>query len=182
MAINWDFANPVNTKGQTSYSTQSSEVETVDGWTIQNGAVKLEDDGIRLSRRSDYSGDAYFQQHFSTNGANFCYGETITLTVIFDGKLYSSTFDAPSTTGIYTDSIISLGENTDLAIVYFNGSTTIKFFLRDDAQNHVVNAIKLEVGSRQTLATKNAETDVWILNKAMTADDERIKRKIVIKR
>ena len=172
---NWDFANPVNTRGNNSYS-KTTEEYTINGWYLTNGKLDIESGGIRLSRRSGYTGDMYFYQRYNMYG-NLFVSKNMTLSLIVDGELYTKSFVMPNANGIVSDSAIRYGVDNDFAVVYYSNKILIQGFLRADSENHILNAIKLECGNSQTLATKI--NNVWVLNYTVKQDEEYVKTKII---
>ena len=61
-SVNWDFTNPVNTRGQSSYSS-SNLIYSLDGWQLQGGTLDIESGGIRLTRYAS-STAGYFMQRY----------------------------------------------------------------------------------------------------------------------
>lgn len=173
---NWDFSNPVNTGGASFYDRTTSQ-ETIDGWFLSDGNVTLENDGIQIARRSGYTDDGYFEQKYKANSASNFYGRTMTLTLMVDGDLSSATFVVPSAAGIITDSIITLNDVTISATI-FSSWFQVTFYVRAETGSHIVNAIKLEVGSSQTLATLTSGE--WVLNKSMIENEEKLKDALLL--
>lgn len=174
--VNWDFADPVNRGGAASY-TSASDIETIDGWRIQGGTVDLVTGGIRLTRTSGSSSDLYFYQKYRLNVNPFV-AKQLTFSVLVDGALHTVTFTMPNTAGIVDDSIMSYGVDNDVTVVYYDSKIYFEFFLRSDSVNHIVNAIKLEVGNAQTLCTQVG--GVWVLNKTMVKSEEDAKRLLFV--
>lgn len=53
LLINWDFRNPVNQRGQTSYATGNNYIYTVDMVTLRNGTVNIVDGLINFVSTKD---------------------------------------------------------------------------------------------------------------------------------
>ena len=170
LSVNWDFANPVNTRGQSSYSG-SSLIYTLDGWQLQGGILTFVQGGIKLSRYA--AGTAgYFMQRFKQTMTTAIVGRTITLSAMVDDVVNSATASpVPSASGDSGFSFVCSG-------VQFRGygygnEIAITIDIDTDTDEHVIQAIKLEAGSNQTLATQ--VNGVWVLNNSMDADTEYIK-------
>jgi len=168
LSVNWDFSNPVNTRGQSSYSG-ASLIYTLDGWQLQGGILTVVQGGIKLERYS--SGTAgFFMQRYKNTATAAMVGRQFTLSCIVDGILASATFTMPSG-GSGTSATSANG-------VYFRAwnygsEVAITIDISADTGEHVIQAIKLEAGSNQTLATQ--VNGVWVLNNSMDADTEYIK-------
>ncbi len=170
LSVNWDFANPVNTRGQSSYSG-SSLIYTLDGWQMQGGNLSFVTGGIKLERYA--SGTmGYFMQRYKSAATTAMVEQVCTLSAIVDGALYSDTFTFNSTTG---DQVrVNMMDNERMRIYrYGSGEIAVTIDITADTGLHVIQAIKLEAGSTQTLATQ--VNGVWQLNNSMDAETEYIK-------
>ena len=155
---NWYFGNPVNQRGKTEYTGTGY---TIDRWklTNPNGTLSMGDDGIALVGRA---GNIWLQEYLE-NAAEL-YGKQVTLSVIADGKLYS-------TTGTVQTEAVS--PNIDVCLTSFtNGNIGLYKNAAGGlfVQLHAVNtktvvyyAVKLELGTQQTLAHQDADGN-WVLN------------------
>ena len=159
---NWYFLNPVNRNGfTTGPGYNGTAAVTIDRWRrvgYTNGVITLGTDGIVIDSTATTSGANRLRQLLAETLPNNTYTFSIlvteisgTLTVALAdkdaGSLGSNTF---STTGVHTMSYTG----DKLNMVYWGAS----------AESVVkVVAVKLEVGSVQTLA--HQENDVWVLNK-----------------
>lgn len=167
--VNWDFSHPVNTRGAASYSG-SSLIYTIDGWQLQDGILEFATGGIRLSQRT--AGPGYFMQRFKISMTNAIVGQTMTLSAMVDGDVAFATADPiPSASG-------SSGFGFHCSGVGFRGygygsEIAITIDIGTDTINHIIQAIKLEAGNTQTLATQ--VNGVWVLNNSMDAETEYIK-------
>lgn len=137
---NWYFCNPVNQRGQTSYTGGGYGI---DRWYSTGGCL-IENDGITIT-------DSILEKIQNPEKLN---GLTITFSVLgANGKLYTGTrvfnnandviFYDPDSDGIQL-----------LFNQYWNGFQVIG--------NFKVKAAKLELGSQQTLA--HLENGVWVPN------------------
>lgn len=170
LSVNWDFSNPVNTRGQSSYSG-SSLIYTLDGWQLQGGILTFVQGGIKLSRFA--AGTAgFFMQRLKQAMTTAIVGRTITLSAMVDGVVNSATASpVPSASG---DSGFAVNCNGVIFRGYGYGTEiAITIDIASDTDEHVIQAIKLEAGSNQTLATQ--VNGVWVLNNSMDANTEYIK-------
>lgn len=156
---NWYFGNPVNQRGQTSYT---GAVYNVDRWKILNHPLSIQTGGIKVTCSSasaqnyalqqllenpiigeQYTISALILENTTTSGISFRNGAHGGATILGTG-LFSYTFTADSTM-----------ETQGVGIQFYNRA--------DDNGNYfVVKAIKLELGSQQTLA--HQENGAWVLN------------------
>ena len=150
---NWYFGNPVNQKGQTSY--------TEAGYTIDRWALPPSTPGSFLLHSSDnYSANVkgvFFQR---IENKRFIVGAKYTLSVlrglITSPALYYETFTLTSGGGWQTRFNVDGGTFG----FYCNSNTSDVQFDLDYAKTII--AVKLELGSQQTLA--HQENGVWVLN------------------
>lgn len=169
-SVNWDFSNPVNTRGGSSYVSSSSLIYTLDGWQLQRGKLSFVTGGIKLERyTSDTAG--YFMQRYNSAATNAMKGQPLTLSVIIDGDLAYQTATPSSGSGstgheIMLNGVVVRGYN-------YGTEIAITIDIAADTGSHVIQAIKLEAGNTQTLAT--LVNGVWVLNNTMDADTEYIK-------
>lgn len=154
---NWYFGNPVNQRGQTSYT---GEIYGIDRWKGQwtgDGIVTIVDGGIKLYRQN-YTAHLLEYIEFPQELA----GQTVTLSVL--GKnvwlayvlntAESSGKPGSSDIGIVTTTITLPATVTDFAVeVQSSAGETDNFII----------AVKLELGSEQTLAHQDANGN-WVLN------------------
>lgn len=154
LLINWYFGNPVNQRGQTSYTGAGYGI---DRWQILSSGVILaiSDGCITISNTEQGKGGTISEKTEVKNT-----GSHVVMSVLLkNGTLFVTTgvptTDATLVTlkeGLYAGFRVS--ENNCLeALFYFSGVTV--------TQESIV-AIKLELGSQQTLA--HQENGVWALN------------------
>lgn len=164
---NWYFINPINQRGQTTYTGIGY---TIDRFAIQNQqvTVNITDNGLVLS--VSQSGNYSFTQ---LNERKYFNGNTITFSALynFDNVVYltSGVFDIPN------DNI-----NHDLGNYYLqNNYGYLDIVAQSDGRilfryittnlpadkNIAFIAWKVEVGSQQTLAHQDSSGN-WILNDA----------------
>lgn len=143
---NWYFGNPVNQRGQTSYTGAGYGI---DRWTYHADANVLIKDGyIELS--TSIANEIYFMQKFEKSlpiGAIFTFSvleENGTLTAITQ-KIGDATVNG----------VLSSGTG-------FNLDATRAAIIVKNTTASEIKAVKLELGSTQTLA--HQENGVWVLN------------------
>lgn len=160
---NWYFGNPVNQRGQTSYTGLRY---TIDRWCnvySNTSTVQLSKDGLKLDASSVAGQLSGFLQYIDS--ANIVKEQEITLSVLSNNGCNSITFtinDAVSFDG----PDISLGDGWFLDL-YKDSSDQYyqaRFFTGTggNLSNNPILAVKLELGSQQTLA--HQENGAWVLN------------------
>lgn len=152
---NWYFGNPVNQRGQVSYA---GAVYGLDRWraTNDNTTVLISDGFITLSGNSAVP---YIRQVFDNPSRLF--GQVVTLSALLqDGTLKSSKSTLPSSLPSANTLWCNIADVADLLGTSSYLSARIK--AQSGGSNSIV-AIKLELGSQQTLAHQD-ENGVWVLN------------------
>lgn len=147
---NWDFRNPVNQRGQSSYSGTGY---TIDRWRSGNGfgIVTINNDYITFSANG---GNAYLSQYLEQDFSDFA-GEIITVSALLsNGTVYSATAtlpqDKPVSTAIFA-TVDCVSANLEVAFSVSLDKILVQFALTDGNEVDVV-AVKLEKGSVSTLA------------------------------
>lgn len=155
---NWYFGNPVNQRGQTSYA---GNVYGIDRWKLDVGESVTIDNGLNLVKANSFIGQ-YFDDFDKFIGRQLVGsilmsdGNLYTGTCIYNGILnQAQSLFANSIIGMYIQKLASA-----LTQVEFN--TAI--------DNVKVLAIKLELGTQQTLAHK--EYGEWVLNEIPKVGDQ----------
>lgn len=150
---NWYFGNPVNQRGQTE-RTGSQSGYFIDRWKFgsYDQTVTVTESGL----------------HWSTTTGIWCtqvienfdklIGKTLTLSAIIDGVLYS-------VTGVLNESSgIGMQPVGNLFVELTNDEKGFRFVTYNNPTPTVtILAVKLELGSRQTLAHKDANGN-WVIN------------------
>nr|DAL24809.1 MAG TPA_asm: tail protein [Caudoviricetes sp.] len=167
LLVNWYFGNPVNQRGQTSYP---GGAYAIDRWLPSSGNTSLvvKDGFLTVTTRTDgaavdqiqefpyppgtvltlsalmrcTTANAGLQCRFGKDGTATDYSETVTLTGTGDWELVTLPLTIPSGIGAVLQSPRFRG--TAAGITYD------------------IKAIKLELGTQQTLA--HQENGVWVLN------------------
>lgn len=164
---NWYFGKPVNQQGQTSYTGARY---SIDRWKILNHTLSIQTGSIKVTCNSaaaqnyalqqlsenlilgeQYTISALILENTTTSGISLRNGENASDAILGTG-LFSKTFTADSTVG-----------TQGVGIQFFNR-------VKDNNKYFVVRAIKLELGSQQTLA--HQENGVWVLNEIPRFSDQ----------
>ena len=171
---NWYFADPVNQRGQEEYTATGY---TIDRWRIAQGmkaAVRITDSGLEIKRTSDTR--AIFQQVLTIDDREFVQsfaGREVTLSALFGQELRSVTMTIPTsndenwypagTSGSKVNSMyVRLSINSNTTTGYFDLNFDI-YVSTGGAGGGLITAVKLELGSQQTLAHQDAAGN-WVLN------------------
>lgn len=145
---------PINQRGQTSYTGVGYGI---DRWTDlgANATIALQASGLEINANGQHF--QYIEPSRMLNGAVY------TISSIVDGELYSHTFLYDNTEVSGTAHFVSCGQKASLVFypnLFSTGNNAVGF--NNVTQKVETIAIKLELGSRQTLAHK--ENGVWVLN------------------
>lgn len=160
---NWYFADPINQRGQTEYT---GGTYTIDRWRLSgNGgqSLKQESDGVLLTSTAQYG--AYFTQYVDPDFVKQLAGKTICLSVksgsrtaVFKFAIYVN--DAWKTA-------VAVPDNGVASVVYTVPADAISMRVligaEEGAGSVKIHAVKLELGSVQTLAHQDS-TGAWVLN------------------
>lgn len=152
---NWFFGRPVNQRGQTEYAGNATY--SIDRWWLQYGTtLSVVDGGIKIGGKWDV------QQYFENTLPNATY----TLSLLYKDRTGSDPLRLLA--GNRTDGDIAPTESKDasgILSVTFSTATANRFnfgFTGSADNSAIIIAVKLELGSTQTLAHK--EGDKWVLN------------------
>lgn len=167
-SVNWDFSNPVNTRGQTQYSN-SGLIYSLDGWQLQGGTLDIVSGGIKLSRYSSGTGGYFMQKYKQTPTAAFV-GKQMIMTAIVDGVLNSFTTTMTSGSGGKGSMTVN---GVNVRFYNYGSEVALTIDIANGNEDKIIQAVKFETGSEQTLATQ--VNGVWVLNQQMDADTEIIK-------
>lgn len=155
---NWYFANSVNQRGATEYIINSFNQYHIDRWTAAgNFKITLENDGLKITNTSD---SVYANIMQRLEFARFGKKErTITLSLFTGDDLYSVTG-----TVSFQDQNGSCSFATPFGAIRMYTYNSLTEFTIDVApgKETKIQAVKLELGSFQTLAHK--EGSKWVLN------------------
>ena len=156
---NWYWGNPVNQRGQTSYTGTDFTTYSIDRW-LCHGSVRLSNGAIEVSREGSPYGYGYFLQKlgFSIDG------KTVAASVLtYDGVLRWGTLVATS------EEQTVPGTDDDMSGLKVS-SNSFKFSIGSYDNVYKVIAVGLELGSQQTLA--HQENGVWVLNEIPKFGDQ----------
>ena len=162
---NWHFGNPVNQRGQTSYADAGYGI---DRWKLVSGGsgtcwMLIEDDWITIGTDTKFG--VYFSQIVEPSVVKALAGKTVTLSVL-----------AGENSGAFSGNIYINGSWNDYWAIKANDVSTKKYTVPANATSMFIQyaesgsgagtckfkAVKLELGSQQTLA--HQENGVWVLN------------------
>lgn len=156
---NWYFADPINQRGQTSYT---GAVYGVDRWrSFAGNTVTVESTGVRITGSNDTAYSNMIQQNFPEELLNALDGKTVTASILASENTgggavsarLGATFSTTITTGLSTLTVTFDKSRHGYFSINCSSSKTANF---------VVQAVKLELGTQQTLARK-AVDGTWVL-------------------
>ena len=144
---------PINQRGQTRYTTEGY---TIDRWrTWDNVTLEIASDGIVLSNSGDTNGLFHYLENWEV-----AEGTPVTLSALFAGnQLITATAVSASQINIVTPWL----EDGVYANFYRDTNTTHVSIRLVNGASAKVRAVKLELGSTQTLAHQD-ENGNWVLN------------------
>lgn len=161
---NWYFGNPVNQRGKTVYSGAGYGIDRWKAEAVTPNVTTIKDGYIELSQNALIS--EILEEPYS-----LC-GKQVTVSALTTTGLCSATATVPSKeelSAITTDETIGVsyfavnGNSTGYVCLQHSKEHTTKVMLRAYSGYTVgVIAVKLELGSQQTLA--HEENGVWVLN------------------
>ena len=157
---NWYFVNPVNQRGKNEYSGNSY---CIDRWSSGGNKVTLEDNGLLITSVKNLD---IFRQYIEF--PNLFSGRTVTLSI--DSEIVSGQWfltDLSSFSAAHSDSEIHNGISSYTFPVNDSSAQgpapAIGLFSSSAGSQIKVRSIKLELGSKQTLAYQDA-SGKWVLN------------------
>lgn len=157
---NWDFSNPLNTRGQQSYSG----VASINGWVCVSGTTcVIGSSGIYVR------GTGTNMYYWIPIDSSDYIGKQMTLSMLVDDVLVTDTVVIPSTAGGITTinaSNVSMWMNLDSST-----RLAVGFYHTGGGDNSLIQAVKLEFGDTQTLAKQ--ENGVWKLIRGQDLNTER---------
>nr|DAG85684.1 MAG TPA: hypothetical protein [Caudoviricetes sp.] len=158
MLDNWYFGNPVNQRGQTSYT--GTDTYTIDRWLTDN-TVTVVDGGI-VVKRTGYN--ALFYQYLEDSLVEAIAGRVVTYSALTtDGLMTVTTKLPPSQSSDWdTDNAVQ-GDLTLDIIKSVAGKIYIRFYSTVVGTEATIIAVKLELGTQQTLAHQDTDGN-WVLN------------------
>ena len=156
---NWYFADPINQRGQTSYT---GAVYGVDRWrSLTGNTISVEMSGLRITGSNDTSFSNMIQQNIPEELLNALDGKTVTASILVSENTGGGAVAVRL--GATAGSTVTTGLST--LTVAFNKSSHSYFSIQHatpKTANFVVQAVKLELGTQQTLARK-AVDGTWVL-------------------
>lgn len=170
LLCNWDFANSVNTRGQSSYSG-SGVTWATDGWLVFQGTIAVATGGIKFARYGSAE-FALYQQKPESSVVQAMLGKTLTVSAMVDDSFGYQTIEITSASGNQGNVLIVDGL---FFYMYRDSSTQMTFNIytnTTDNDDKIIKAVKLEAGSESTLA--HQEGGVWVLNENQNNDAQYI--------
>ena len=154
---NWYFGNPVNQRGQTSYD--GTNTYTIDRWMTDN-TVTVVDGGIKV-KQTGYA--TLFYQYLEDSLVDAIAGKVVTYSALTTSGLMTVTTKLPpsKSSDWNTDDAVQ-GDLVLDTVKSGAGKIYIRFTSTVDGAEATIKAVKLELGSQQTLA--HQENGVWVLN------------------
>ena len=156
LLINWDFANPVNQRGQTTYTGVGAYSYTIDRWRLRGvpSEIEIVSNGV-VVKKTAASGYVIFEQII--DNMSDIEGKALTMSIIIDGQLVTMTIDSGWT--FPADSFTRLKSvYHDLMSVsidaYANKQIGVYIYIGGHAAantNYTLSKIKLELGEVSTL-------------------------------
>ena len=171
---NHNFAHPINQRGQTRYEVYWASSYTIDRWKLRcniqdgsRGSIQLEDGGIRLTNLA-YT--VSLLQILDEDLTKYLLGKTVTLSFLINsGTIFAMSCDIPLSPDdnlVIKQSSFSIESAIwTLAITYVNTNGAKNLWVDIETPYYtscLINAAKLELGERQTLA--HQENGKWVLN------------------
>ena len=148
---NWYFGNPVNQRGQTSYTGAGYGIDRWDLLGGQNPTILIENGHIKLT------GSGFFRQIIPVS--QIPRGTVVTMSILMaSGELYALTTTVPD---YQVDSSQVNFPGGFLRIYGWTADTDLYFMFFETEVSPV--AMKLELGGTQTLAHQDADGN-WVLN------------------
>lgn len=162
---------PINQRGQTVYPSTASGLYFIDRWDYQcrYGTITLNSNGINMAVLTASGANWIRQQILGDTLLN----KQLTVSIL-DSQGNLRTFPVKVTAkNVNVDNIVTLDEVG--MIVRINISTNFDFIIRKDSSifDITIQAVKLELGSEQTLA--HQENGTWVLNDIPDYEEELIK-------
>ena len=153
---NWYFANPVNQRGQTTY-TSSENQYSIDRWIKESGTLTVAD-GCISTDMTDWHG---ILQIIEPDLFKALAGKTLTVSILYkNGQLQKVTFTPDPN---YTNTDLWMALDSGFGTVIYRWSDGRPNLIYSNSQNGELVAVKLELGDQQTLAHQDADGN-WVLN------------------
>lgn len=141
---NWDFRNPVNQRGQSTYNPSYNY--SVDRWISSDTSITVNSASITLTRTG--STNHFFLQRIE-NSSSLLAQKTLTFSIEIDGMIYSGTGVFPN-----TGSSVDVYSGSNVILKFSNISVTdcgVVIFIPIQGDSVTITRTKLEFGSLSTL-------------------------------
>jgi hypothetical protein len=174
---NWYFGNPVNQRGQTSYTGTGY---TIDRWKLDSDSgscsINLTEEGIEFVATSGATGIASLNQTIDPSNFKALAGRTVTLSslgktdtrqqvLLYVNGQVAASASSEATNGMQMTSLTyTFPDSISFAAAFVYGRST------PGSGTGKIIASKLELGSQQTLAHK--EYGEWVLNEIPKFGDQ----------
>ena len=152
---------PVNQRGQTSYTVSGY---CIDRWQLRHGiSLTLESGGMQITRGSTSSVEMIVDVLPNSLWEQIA-GEIVTLSALVNGKLSSASFEAPVHLDQGIDSLDALVDNLRMDVYGTPNSNScgVRFY-SSASSTWTIQAVKLELGSTQTLAYQDEDGNWQLL-------------------
>lgn len=153
---NWYFGNPVNQRGKKSYDGAVYAIDRWRTWFDNNAWMTVSDGGIKIKTTA--------WQYIDESIYKSLIGKTVTISILMaNGALYSGSFFIKNTGEWYTVPVNNYG--IKVIRIEYNPWESSPFIIEPSeigVDSELILAVKLELGSTQTLA--HQENGVWVLN------------------
>lgn len=153
---------PINQRGQTSYSATGYKI---DRWSLQRGSISLQDGGMLCTSPTDNT--FRFDQRLPYGTIKDLLGKTCTLSALVNDTLcvYTTTVSEAELTKSFVVDGVDCSLDLNFVAAWGTVARPVQFFV-GSGKSAVLKAVKLELGSYQTLAHNEGteENPNWVLN------------------
>lgn len=161
---------PINQRGQTSYSATGYKI---DRWSLQRGSITLQDGGMLCTSPTDNT--LRFEQRLPYGTLKDLLGKTCTLSALVNDTLcvFTTIVSEAELVQSFVVGGVSVSLYLNFISAWGNISRPVQFFV-DSGKSVVLKAVKLELGSYQTLAHNEGteQSPNWVLNEIPNYSDE----------
>lgn len=158
---NWYFGNPVNQRGQTSYSLNAY---TIDRWHGTRALVEVGAQGVSIAWNQASGSACYIYQRFDGGALA---GRTVTLSLLLRNKVFTMVtgkFPALGEATLVTPYIVVDGYVVSATLAAETATTKPFVSITTTSPTPIpLLAVKLELGDTQTLAHQDADGN-WVIN------------------
>lgn len=152
---NWDFRNPINQRGETSYQLTTT-MFAIDRWQARNptgvvSAITINEGYITFEKLSGTDAATHVQE---IENLSLLRGHVVTLSVESDGVIYAKSFTVASS-GLFDspDIVFPNGWRSDIYLTADNTTyRSVRFWCGTQNVQLNISRVKLELGSVSTLA------------------------------